>query len=163
MRIPTIQLNLADVESIMSIVYAFEAIALERDLSTGAAAQNVSVNASTHDDDEIKIAVLWFHHILAISKRKAIIQEANELGVSGLSKPGYPGAVFIEGTRSSVDEWIHEIKSLKWQACQVRLEQQVSGRLLHWRGVRETESMSELSESLPPPYKTLFLEVMKVK
>lgn len=33
-----------------------------------------------------------FHHIKALSKRKAIVQWASELHLGGFSKPGFPGA-----------------------------------------------------------------------
>ena len=45
---------------------------------------------------------IWFHHIKAVSKRKAILAWARELGVRGLSKPGFPGILLCEGAEQDI-------------------------------------------------------------
>lgn len=39
---------------------------------------------------------IWFHHIKAQGKRKAIVEWGKELGLGGLSKPGFPGVLLVE-------------------------------------------------------------------
>lgn len=39
---------------------------------------------------------VWFHHMLAEKKRKAIVEWGRELRLGGWSKPGYPGVLLVE-------------------------------------------------------------------
>ncbi|KAK3061072.1 hypothetical protein LTS18_007082, partial [Coniosporium uncinatum] len=71
----------------------------------------------------IKRVVIWSHHLLATSKRRDILTWSKELHLSGFSRPGYPGAVFVEGEVESVDEFVRRLKALRWQALQVRAEE----------------------------------------
>ena len=45
--------------------------------------------------------LIWFHHILSTTKRKAIVKWAAELELGGFSKPGYPGVLIVEGMQVS--------------------------------------------------------------
>ncbi len=110
-----------------------------------------------------KAAILWMHHILATSKRKEIVKTAEELSLSGVSKVGHPGAVFIEGIEANVDAFVAHIKSLRWQACQLRSEYQVDTRLLDWKGIREVDAISQVKALLLNEHGERFLEAMKVK
>jgi hypothetical protein len=38
-------------------------------------------------------AIVWFHHIKSLEKRKFIVGQARGLGVRGYSKPGFPGGL----------------------------------------------------------------------
>jgi len=67
------------------------------------------------------LTILW-HDASAASKRKDIVQWSSELRLWGLSKPGYPGVVVVEGVEEQVDEFVHRIKQLQWKALQVRSE-----------------------------------------
>ncbi|KAI5479367.1 DUF1115 domain containing protein [Pseudohyphozyma bogoriensis] len=71
---------------------------------------------------ELKEVLLWSHHLLATGKRKNIVQWARELRLWGISKPGYPGVIVVEGLASNVDEFVSRIKALNWKALQVRSE-----------------------------------------
>ncbi|GAA5823390.1 hypothetical protein JCM3770_006849 [Rhodotorula araucariae] len=71
---------------------------------------------------QLKTTLLWSHHLLATSKRKDIVAWSTELGLYGISKPGYPGVIIVEGLASNVDEFVHRIKQLQWKALQVRCE-----------------------------------------
>ncbi|ORY90114.1 hypothetical protein BCR35DRAFT_299655 [Leucosporidium creatinivorum] len=70
-------------------------------------------------------------------KRKNIVSWASELQLWGISKPGYPGVIVVEGLQGGVDEFVWRIKQLNWKALQVRCE--VDGF-----------SSSSSSSSLPP-------------
>jgi len=50
------------------------------------------------------------------------VQWSTELRLWGLSKPGYPGVIVVEGVEEQVDEFVHRIKQLQWKALQVRSE-----------------------------------------
>ncbi|KAK4055173.1 hypothetical protein OIV83_000453 [Microbotryomycetes sp. JL201] len=73
-------------------------------------------------DPKTKVVLFWSHHLLATGKRKNIVQWSSELGLWGISKPGYPGVWVVEGLVPDVDEFTHRIKQLNWKALQVRCE-----------------------------------------
>jgi hypothetical protein len=54
--------------------------------------------------------VLWMHHLLATSKRQFIVQRSRELSIAGFSKPGYPGALYLEGSVTAVESFLRELK-----------------------------------------------------
>ncbi|KAA1069159.1 hypothetical protein PGT21_014752 [Puccinia graminis f. sp. tritici] len=60
------------------------------------------------------------HHIKATGKRKNIVAWARELGIRGWSKPGYPGALIIDGPKTAVEEYSQRLKALRWKAIQQR-------------------------------------------
>ncbi|KAM0754422.1 DUF1115-domain-containing protein [Meredithblackwellia eburnea MCA 4105] len=74
----------------------------------------------------LKQVLIWTHHLLATSKRKDIIQWSAELDIWSISKPGYPGVIFLEGESTSVDEIVSRLKALNWQALQLRFELEYS-------------------------------------
>lgn len=84
-------------------------------------------SAQQQQQQIIKRTLLWSHHLLATSKRKAILTWSRELCLGGYSRPGYPGAIFVEGEIANVDEFVRRMKALKWQALQVRAEEVVRG------------------------------------
>jgi hypothetical protein len=54
----------------------------------------------------------------------------SELDLGGLSKPGHPGLVIIEGEVRSVDLFIQRIRSdhIKWKTMEMACEEQMEGR-----------------------------------
>ncbi|KAF2489720.1 hypothetical protein BU16DRAFT_518320 [Lophium mytilinum] len=95
-----------------------------------------------------KTVVIWLHHLLATSKRKMALNPAIP-GVSGITKPGYPGVMIFSGPVSAVNDHVSTLKQENWQAFQVRYEEE--GQLWefeHLRGVKEVETMGELVKSI---------------
>lgn len=116
----------------------------------------------------IKTTLLWSHHLLATSKRKDIVSWSRSLRLNGYSRPGYPGAILIEGEEDDVEEFVSRVKELRWQALQVRGEKMSDERRLHGiegYGTKEVESLGDLAEELKARDKGLaewFLEGMKI-
>mmetsp|Transcript_1878 Transcript_1878/g.4178 ORF Transcript_1878/g.4178 Transcript_1878/m.4178 type:complete len:332 (-) Transcript_1878:343-1338(-) len=73
--------------------------------------------------------LIWFHHIKSSVKRRVIVEAARQLGLGGYSKPGFPGIIVVEGPRADVEEYVGRIRSLSWQAMQVRGEEVEEGSL----------------------------------
>ncbi|KAM0793511.1 hypothetical protein ACM66B_000950 [Microbotryomycetes sp. NB124-2] len=73
-------------------------------------------------DLRTKVVLFWSHHLLATGKRRNIVAWSAELGLWGISKPGYPGVWVVEGLVDDVDEFVYRIKQLNWKALQVRCE-----------------------------------------
>ncbi|PKC07103.1 DUF1115-domain-containing protein [Rhizophagus irregularis] len=121
--------------------------------------------------------LIWTHHLLSLEKRKNICQWAEELGLWGFSKPGYPGIIIVEGLNDRVHEYISRLKSLRWQAITVRSEQtepldlkeQHYGERVKLRlgrsnpGVTELETMSEISSKMKKAdLEEMFMSAMKI-
>jgi hypothetical protein len=72
--------------------------------------------------------VLWFHHLKAMSKRKAICDWGKELQLGGYCKPGFPGVLIFEGHEDNVLEYQQRLQRLRWQALQMRGEEKDEGK-----------------------------------
>jgi len=71
--------------------------------------------------------VIWFHHIKSLQKRKTILALAHEARLHGVSKPGFPGILLLEGCDALLDGVVGEIRSLRWQAMDLRYEARAIG------------------------------------
>lgn len=78
--------------------------------------------AAAHDV-RIKRVLLWYHHIRAPGKKRAIDEWAAELRLHGLVKHGWPGIVYAEGLADDVDEYVHRLRGLRWKAMALRHEE----------------------------------------
>ena len=74
-------------------------------------------------DVRIKRVLLWYHHIRAPGKKRAINDWAAELRLHGLVKHGWPGIVYAEGEAADVDEYVHRLRGLRWKAMALRHEE----------------------------------------
>eukprot|EP00587_Corethron_hystrix_P005595 CAMPEP_0113304482 /NCGR_PEP_ID=MMETSP0010_2-20120614/4485_1 /TAXON_ID=216773 ORGANISM="Corethron hystrix, Strain 308" /NCGR_SAMPLE_ID=MMETSP0010_2 /ASSEMBLY_ACC=CAM_ASM_000155 /LENGTH=463 /DNA_ID=CAMNT_0000158697 /DNA_START=192 /DNA_END=1580 /DNA_ORIENTATION=+ /assembly_acc=CAM_ASM_000155 len=79
--------------------------------------------------------LIYSHHIIAQSKRKAIAQLASELDLGGYFKIGWPGIIIIEGTEENCIIFFDSIKQMRWQHISVRGEQQIK--------IKPTESFDD--------------------
>jgi hypothetical protein len=110
----------------MSLVSNIPTMSNSREIS----AQTGSVPSTKHlfENTEKKRYTLvqrliYSHHIIAKSKRKALKELASKYHVGGYVKIGWPGIIILEGLGSHCDEFTNEIKSMKWQYLNVRGEQ----------------------------------------
>lgn len=85
------------------------------------------------------VVLIWFHHLLSTTKRKAIKSLES---LCGISKPGYPGILVLQGPKPALDEAITELKSMRWQAMQVRGEIECEKELES--GIHEVEKVAEV-------------------
>lgn len=96
--------------------------------------------------------LIYSHHIIAKTKRKGIVELANDLNLSGCSKYGWPGLVILEGEESACIEFIETIRKWRWQYLTVRGEQQIeipAGEDLDdHRGFANKGSFVELGENM---------------
>ncbi|CAG8715829.1 5929_t:CDS:2 [Cetraspora pellucida] len=122
--------------------------------------------------------LIWTHHLLSFEKRKCICRWANELGIWGFSKPGYPGIIIVEGLYDNVQDYISRLKSLRWQAITILSEESevIYNLPLHDHdkfikirlgrikpGVSEFECMSEISSKMKEAgLEEMFLSAMKI-
>ncbi|XP_066147268.1 RWD domain-containing protein 2A [Euwallacea fornicatus] len=58
---------------------------------------------------------IYSHHIYSKTKRKALIDLAKELKISGFVMPGKPGVICVEGDARDVIEWWQTVKSMNWK------------------------------------------------
>lgn len=74
----------------------------------------------------LKRVFIWFHHIKSRTKKRWIVEWSRELGCGGICKPGFPGAMYVEGPAHAVDELVARLKGLPWQAMIVRHEESIT-------------------------------------
>ncbi|KAJ9637671.1 hypothetical protein H2201_006817 [Coniosporium apollinis] len=118
--------------------------------------------SSEEPADKKLTTIIWLHHLLATSKRKQVLAPTLP-GVSGVSKPGYPGILIFSGPAGSVRQHVQELKQLKWQAFQVRYEEEEEWKLNHGTGVIEVETMGEVVKEIGQERKEEFMSVMRMK
>lgn len=106
--------------------------------------------------------IVWLHHLLNTNKRKQALSPPLP-GVSGVTKPGYPGVLVYSGPATAVHEHVNELKQLNWAAFQVRLESEEEWSFAHGHGVTECEAMKEVVAEVGEQHKEVFLEAMRMK
>ncbi len=67
--------------------------------------------------------LVHFHHIIAQSKRQAILEGACELEIGGICKIGWPGLLVMEGPEDGCNELVRRLRRLKWQMMKIRGEE----------------------------------------
>lgn len=82
---------------------------------------------------------IYFHHIIAPTKRRVVVEWALELQLSGFSKIGWPGVVIVEGEEADVQEYVRRLQHLRWKQMVVRGEQTERGG-----ATRSVEKMRKL-------------------
>ncbi|KAJ0398069.1 hypothetical protein ATCC90586_009644 [Pythium insidiosum] len=69
---------------------------------------------------------IYFHHIIAPTKRRVVKEWALELGLGGFSKIGWPGVVLVEGDERCVQEYVRRLQHLRWKQMVVRGEETIA-------------------------------------
>ncbi|XP_074037517.1 RWD domain-containing protein 2A [Leptinotarsa decemlineata] len=67
---------------------------------------------------------IYSHHIYSRTKRKEIVDLANQLSISGFCMPGKPGIICVEGSSSSCTEWWQSIRSMTWKKIFLKVEEE---------------------------------------
>lgn len=142
-------LNLPRGEEVLdAIISAFDGVLEDGGVECSLASSGQD-GATGEDADAKKTVVVWLHHLLNTNKRKLALSPPS--GVSGLTKPGYPGVLVYSGPAGAVGQHVEALKSQNWQAFQVRYEEGVEWVFEHGKGVREVESMSDVVKGVEGP------------
>ncbi|OCL14848.1 hypothetical protein AOQ84DRAFT_197249 [Glonium stellatum] len=131
-------------ESLDAVIARFQDIAIQEP------AENDGLKSPSSGDQVpgAKTVVIWLHHLLATSKRKLALSPALP-GISGITKPGYPGVMIFSGPAIAVNEHVNALKQENWQAFQVRHEEEGQvWEFAHMRGIKEVETMGEVVKSI---------------
>lgn len=65
-------------------------------------------------------ALLTSHHLVSPTKRCNMSQWASSLHLNGFAKLGYPGVIYIEGSREAVEEFVGDVRAMQWKALKLR-------------------------------------------
>ena len=91
--------------------------------------------------------IIYSHHIIANSKRRDLANLASQYKLGGYLKIGWPGMILIEGSESSCQSFVNEIKRWRWQQLQLRGEEQ--GSPLSHLLLKPTIPPNHCSHSMP--------------
>jgi hypothetical protein len=157
-------------EVLDALLLAFRDLVSSLEDSRQVAASQATTGQSESEGNNVptnRTVVIWLHHLLNTNKRKlALNPSIAGSRISGITKPGYPGALIFSGERDAVDAHVAELRNQRWQAFQIRYD---SGdgevwRFKHGAGIREVESMSDVVQSIvDPDQKEVFLGYIGVK
>jgi len=151
-------------EIIDAYIEAFNCALTEKSNQTASQSEKYissSSSATVAPVAEYKTVIVWLHHLLNTSKRQQVL--APDYSISGVSKPGYPGILVFSGAASEVDEHVKDLKSLNWQAFQVRHEVDQLWQFAHGEGVVEVEAMGDIVKEIGEQRKELFMDVMRMR
>jgi len=65
------------------------------------------------------------HHLVSPHKRRLLQEWSSSLRLSGYAKVGYPGVIYAQGERESVEEFAANVKSMQWLALKMRFVEPV--------------------------------------
>lgn len=65
------------------------------------------------------------HHLISPTKRRNLQKWAAELSLRGFAKVGYPGAIYAEGSREDIADFVGRVKAMQWLALKVRFEERL--------------------------------------
>ena len=150
-------------EVLDSLIAAFNDLAASQQseaepTSEPPASSEANANSSGSENATI---IIWLHHLLNTNKRKMALSP--QQGVSGVTKPGYPGVLIYSGPSSLVRDHVAELRQQNWQAFQVRLESDKAWAFAHGKGVREVEAMKDVVAAVGEERKEAFMEAMRMK
>ncbi|TKA77768.1 hypothetical protein B0A55_04687 [Friedmanniomyces simplex] len=146
-------------EVLDSVISGFDELA--EGVADRAQAESDSASQGGKTADSKATVIVWLHHLLNTNKRKLALSPSLP-GVSGVTKPGYPGVLLYSGPATAVHEHVNELKQQNWQAFQIRLEDDEEWLLSHGTGVVEVEAMKEVVAEVGKARKDVFLEAMRM-
>lgn len=128
-------------------VYVFQIISwLQDNLENYLMVDDKMDSSESEDKKTVEFERMWIysHHIKSKTKRKNIVQSANDLDLSGFIRPGKPGVICVEGLKSNTSEFWKTIRSWNWYKISIRSSEVKSkvdpdnlDSLRRWNGFRE--------------------------
>lgn len=92
------------------------------------------------------------HHLISTTKRRNLSGWSSKLRISGFAKIGYPGVIYAEGSKESIEEFADNIKGMQWLALKKRfvepLECTVPADGYTLSGWKEFEKVGEVVEEM---------------
>ncbi|KZT29936.1 hypothetical protein NEOLEDRAFT_1127839 [Neolentinus lepideus HHB14362 ss-1] len=98
-------------------------------------------------------ALMFFHHILNKTKKRALCQLAIERSIRGYVKYGYPGVLVCQGEDAEIKGYIREVKNMRWQQVRLdamdRVPQDPPAHIpMALKGLEEVASISDIVKTL---------------
>lgn len=87
--------------------------------------RNDGINGQQKQNLILGRKLIFSHHIIAKSKRKALKDLSSEYELGGYAKIGWPGIIIIEGEEENCNKFVDEIRKMRWQHLVVRGEEQI--------------------------------------
>ena len=90
--------------------------------------ERVQEEKTVEEPEELIRLWIYSHHIYNKSKRREILNLANDLKVTGFCMPGKPGIICIEGNKRDCLEYWQTIKSLTWKKIYCKFTEEHNGK-----------------------------------
>lgn len=105
------------------------------------------VKKETSKSNECARYWIYSHHIYSKTKRREILNLADDYDLTGFCLPGKPGVVCIEGTAEDCNNWWSFIKSMCWKKIVVKfIENEVLEDLHQFRRFKKFEELGFQTE-----------------
>lgn len=149
-------------ECLDAIIQAFEELRNGEEIKETPSDENIGQETAPR----YRTCIIWLHHLLNTNKRKlAITPATGSTGIAGCTKPGYPGVLIYSGKASIVDPHVAILRDQRWQAFQIRHDEESSRP---WSftslSIVEVSSMAEVVDCISDPeQKQVFLKAIGIK
>ncbi len=92
------------------------------------------------------------HHLISATKRRNLQAWSSSLRIVGFAKIGYPGVIYGQGSKGSMEEFVENVKAMQWLALKVRFVEPLgnngNNEPEHLKGWREFEKVGEVVEEM---------------
>lgn len=94
-------------------------------------------------------ALLTSHHLVSPTKRRSLQRWSSELSISGFAKVGYPGVIYAQGSQENIQEFVANVKCMRWLALRVRFVEPIDlANDKNHRGWTEFQKVGEVVEEM---------------
>ncbi|KAF9055644.1 hypothetical protein BJ165DRAFT_433755 [Panaeolus papilionaceus] len=133
---------------------------LHEDAETKAASIPLATDApSDIHEREIYHALFSSHHLISPNKRRSLQSWSHSLSIQGFAKVGYPGVIYAQGEKESVEEFVGNVKAMQWLALRLRFmeplpvkysddQERMKSGYHALEGWREMEKVGEVVEAM---------------
>ncbi|KAF5343369.1 hypothetical protein D9758_015620 [Tetrapyrgos nigripes] len=95
----------------------------EHDIQTSSFSSSPSTRTHT-TTPQLYHALLTSHHLISPKKRRSLSSWVSSSSMhpklAGFAKIGYPGVIYVEGSKEEVEEFVDKVKRMQWLALRVR-------------------------------------------
>ncbi|GFU10259.1 RWD domain-containing protein 2A [Nephila pilipes] len=108
-------------------------------------AREKTANGKGRTKDSLCRMWIYSHHIYSKFKRKDIIDNAQDLKLTGFSLPGKPGFICVEGMKKECYEFFQQLKMMSWKKLSISKEEIEEATKHNQKIFRKFQDFQEIS------------------